>query len=122
MAGDDETRLRFGRNSRLRTGRDFGRVRQHGSRLAYGSLIANWLRLPPGSRSRLGVVTSAKVGNAVERNRARRLLRECYRLHQREFGFALDLVLVARPSIKGKSFAEVENDFLTTVRKARLLE
>ncbi len=122
MAGDDETGLRFGGNARLRTGRDFGRVRQHGSRLAHGSLIANWLRLPAGSRSRLGVVTSAKIGNAVERSRARRLLRECYRLHQREFGLAFDLVLVARPSIKGKTFTEVEKDFLTIVREARLLE
>ncbi len=122
MAAEHEARLRFGRDARLRKGSDFGRVRQHGSRLAYGSLVANWLRLPAGSRSRLGVVTSAKVGNAVERSRARRLLRECYRLHQREFGFELDLVLVARPSIKGKTFAEVEKDFLTTARKARLLE
>jgi hypothetical protein len=34
----------------------------------------------------------------------------------------VDLVLVARPSIVGKGFAEVERDFLVTLRKARLLK
>ena len=56
------------------------------------------------------------------RNRARRLLRETFRLHQRDLAPPVDLVLVARPSIVGKGFAEVEKDFLTTLRKARLLK
>ncbi|HEY5915129.1 MAG TPA: ribonuclease P protein component [Verrucomicrobiae bacterium] len=122
MGVGDEKRLRFGRKSRLRTGSDFGRVRQRGYRSVSGCLIANWLRQPAGAPSRLGVVTSAKVGGAVQRNRARRLLRECYRLHQHEFHGPLDLVLVARPAIAGKSRAQVEREFLTTVRKAGLLQ
>ena len=116
-----EPRLSFGRAARIRQGRDFVKVRQKGSRLAHGCLIANWLRLPDTARSRLGVITASKVGGAVERNRARRLLRESFRLHQHELA-PLDLVLVARPSIVGKKFAEVEKDFLTTVRKAGLLK
>lgn len=122
MGADDEARLRFGREARLRKGSDFARVRERGTRVAQGCLVANWLRLPAGSRSRLGVVSSAKIGGAVERSRARRLLRECYRVHQREFERPLDLVLVARPSINGKTFAEVEREFLTIARKARLLK
>ena len=51
-------RLRLGRASRLAQNRDFMRVRQVGERLAQGCLIANWHKLPAGSRSRLGVVTS----------------------------------------------------------------
>lgn len=86
-----------------------------------GCLIANWLRLPEGSTSRLGVITSGKVGPAVVRSRARRLLRETFRLHQNNLAQPLDLVLIARPSIAGKAFAEVEKDFLTTLRKAGLL-
>ena len=61
-------------------------------------------------------------GGAVQRNRARRLLRESFRLHQFELAQPLDLVLVARPSIVGKAFREVEKDFLTTLRKAGLLK
>ncbi len=88
----------------------------------HGCLIANWLRLPEGSRSRLGLVTTRKIGGAVQRNRARRLLREAFRLHQHDLGAAVDLVLIARPSISGKDYAGVEKDFLTTVRKAGLLK
>jgi ribonuclease P protein component len=58
----------------------------------------------------------------VARSRARRLLRESFRLHQHELARPIDLVLVARPSIAGKRFAEVERDFLTTLRKAGLLK
>lgn len=84
-------------------------------------MIANWQRLPAGAASRLGVITAGRIGNAVVRNRARRLLREAFRLHQMELGQPVDLILVARASIVGKPFREVERDFLTTLRKARLL-
>jgi hypothetical protein len=43
-------------------------------------------------------------------------------LHQHELLTAVDLVLVARPSIIGKPLAAVERDFLTTLRKAGLLK
>ncbi|HVV00129.1 MAG TPA: ribonuclease P protein component [Verrucomicrobiae bacterium] len=111
----------FDRKQRLKQGRDFNRLKRDGRRLTHGCLIANWLPASAGRPSRLGVVVSSKVGNAVKRNRARRLLREAFRLHQNEFSEAVDLVLVARPSIAGKAFAEVQADFLTTLRKARLL-
>jgi ribonuclease P protein component len=115
-------RLRFGRAARIKQGRDFSRVRQQGERLVIGCLIANWQRLPPGSPTRLGVITSGRIGNAVVRNRARRLMREAFRLHQHGLAHPVDLVLVARPSIVGKTFAAVGKDFLTTLRKARLLK
>ncbi len=121
MPTGEPKRLRFKNTARLKQGRDFAAVRQGGERLTTGCLVANWKRLTLGSSSRLGVVTSGKIGSAVVRNRARRLLRESYRLHQHELTAPVDLVLVARRSIAGKSFAEVEKDFLTTLRKARLL-
>jgi len=122
MAAETPPRLRFGRAARIKQGRDFAKVRQEGERQVLGCLIANWRKLPHGSGSRLGVITSGKIGNAVVRNRARRLMRESFRLHQNELAQPVDLVLVARPSIVGKGFAEVEKDFLTTLRKSRLLK
>ncbi|MES1181107.1 MAG: ribonuclease P protein component [Verrucomicrobiota bacterium] len=76
--------------------------------------------MPEGAASRLGVVTSKKIGDAPDRSRARRLLRESFRLHQHEFSQPVDLVLVARNSIAGKSFAGVEKDFLAAVKRAGL--
>ena len=115
-------RLRLGRDLRLGQNRDFTRVRQQGERLALGCLIANWHRLPDGASPKLGVVTSRKIGGAVERSRARRLLRESFRRHQHELSQPVELVLVARNSIAGRDFAGVEKDFLAALRRAGLLK
>ena len=120
MPVEPPNRLRLGRASRLRQSRDFARVRQQGERLAQGCLIANWHKLPDGASPRLGVVTSKKIGGAIERSRARRLLRESFRQHQHEFAQPVELVLVARNSIAGKKFAEVEKDFLAALNRAGL--
>jgi ribonuclease P protein component len=122
MAASTPQRLPFGRAARIKQGRDFARVRRAGERLVIGCLIANWQRLPEHSASHLGVITGGRIGGAVVRNRARRLMRETFRLHQHELAGPVDLVLVGRPSIAGKGFAQVERDFLTTLRKARLLK
>jgi ribonuclease P protein component len=110
----------LGRSSRLAQSRDFARVRQAGERLAQGCLIANWHKLPSGSKSLLGVITSKKIGGAVARTRARRLLRESFRLHQHDLSQPVEIVLVARNSIAGKAFADVEKDYLTALKRAGL--
>ena len=114
-------RLRFPRAARIKQGRDFARARQEGQRYVCGCLIANWRVLPDGTSTRLGLVVSRKVGGAVVRSRARRLLRETFRLHQRDLARPVDLVLVARQSIANHGRSEVEKDFLTTMKRAGLL-
>jgi len=122
MSAGPAPRRTLGRTQRLKQGRDFLRLKQAGRRATQGCLIANWQELPGGAASRVGVVVSRKVGPAVQRSRARRLLRETFRLHQAELATPVDLVLVARPSIAGKGLVDVENDFLTAMRRARLLK
>ena len=122
MADKKPQRFTFPRGSRIKQGRDFARVKTQGQRLAIGCLVANWHRVPDRKDSRLGVITPGKIGNAVARSRARRLLREVFRIHQYDLVGPLELVLVARPSIAGKGFPDVEKDFLTTARKAGLLK
>lgn len=122
MLAESPKRLRLGRAMRLEQSRDFARVRQQGQRLALGCLIANWNQLPDGAKPKLGVVTSKRIGGAIERSRARRLLRESFRLHQHELMQPVELVLVARHSIAGRDFAEVEKDFLAALNRAGLLK
>jgi ribonuclease P protein component len=117
-----ETPKRLGRATRIGQSRDFARIRQQGQRLAVGCLIANWQQLPDGAKPKLGVVTGKKIGGAVERNRARRLLRESFRQHQAELSQPVEIILVARNSISGKEFAGVEKDYLTALRRAGLLK
>ena len=121
MPAEPTVSLHFPRARRIKQGRDFLRTKTQGRRMVQGCLIANWLSLPAGAPSRLGVITSRKIGNAVMRARARRLLREAFRLHQHHLAQPLDLVLVARVSIVGMPFAAVQNDFVTALNRARLL-
>jgi len=117
MAG---ARLRLPRSRRIKQRGDFSRAKANGERVVSGCLIVNLAARAPEQGSRVGVVTSRKIGGAVERSRARRLLREAFRLHQNELSRPLDVVLVARPSIAGKKLADVEKDFLVTLRRAKL--
>ena len=60
-------------------------------------------------KNRLGISVSKKVGNSVVRHRVTRLIRESYRLNEERFQDNLDIVVVARPSAKGKSYREIES-------------
>lgn len=102
---------------------EFARVKAEGRRLAKGALLGNWVEEASraGQPLRLGVVTPKSIGPAVARTRARRLMREAFRLNQGKLKRPLTLVLVARQSIVGNGLAEVERDFLNLMRAARLL-
>ena len=111
----------FPKSVRIQASSDFRNNKENGERLAKGCLLANWQFLPTNSFSRLGVVTSKRIGKAVIRNRARRMIRECFRLHKYEFINKIDLILIARKSIAKYSFHEVEKDFIDLLKKSDLL-
>jgi len=68
--------------------------------------------------ARLGFTVSKKVGNAVERNRVRRRLREIVRLsgaHRMQSGH--DYVLVGRRAALKVPFARIADDFQSALRR-----
>jgi ribonuclease P protein component len=64
---------------------------------------------------RVGFVASRKVGGAVERNRAKRLLREVFRSHGPRPELSVDVVVVARGAIVGADYGSVETQYLRGV-------
>jgi ribonuclease P protein component len=63
-----------------------------------------------GDSDRLGLAVSRRVGGAVQRNRARRLLRDAFRRLSKTVAPTYDVVLVARPEISGRTQAEVDGE------------
>lgn len=60
---------------------------------------------------RLGVIATKRLGNAVTRNRAKRVLRETFRLNQDCLPASCDIVLVARRSVLKADQANVHKRF-----------
>jgi ribonuclease P protein component len=75
-----------------------------------------------GPDSRCGFVTSRRLGNAVERNRARRRLKEAVRLLWDLVEPGWDLVWIARPSVNEVEFLDLQAACARLLRRARLLK
>jgi ribonuclease P protein component len=106
---------------RVKRARDFRAAREEGRRADCGAFLLLWRTRPePDSTAaaRVGVVASrAAVGNAIQRNRAKRRLREIFRKHQALVPAGLDLILTARPALLRMDFAEAEQRFIQACRK-----
>ena len=111
--------MRFRAEQHLRRQGDFRAVREDGRRLHCGAFTLTFLRRdPPGAPARIGVVAStAAVGNAIQRNRARRRMREIFRRHQELVPAGCDLVLHARGSFNRTAFPELERKFTEACRQ-----
>jgi ribonuclease P protein component len=95
-AGENKGRFRFRRRERLKGRGEIGAAFKRGRALTCPGV--KLFVLPNGlSHNRLAVTFSRKFGNAVERNRARRVSREAYRRLAPELRTGYDLVLLVYP-------------------------
>jgi ribonuclease P protein component len=110
----------FPRTVRLRTREEFDAVQKGGRRAParYATVLARANDL---GHDRLGVIASRRVGGAVRRNRAKRRIRECFRLQPPQDAAArsLDVVVIARSDLAAAPFADVRADLLSAIRRLR---
>jgi len=88
--------FRFRKSERIRTRRDISRVFDEGVRWSGKGLRLN-VRPNDGAETRAVFVTVRKYGNAVARNRARRVVSECWRLAKPGIAPGMDVVVVIFP-------------------------
>lgn len=100
---------------------EFGNVYQCGKSFANKFLVMYILENKDNT-NRLGISVSKKVGNSVVRHRITRLIREGYRLHQEDIKKGYDIVIVARPNVKGHGYYDVESAMLHLYKLHHILD
>jgi ribonuclease P protein component len=101
---------RFQKSERLVKRKEFQVVFDGGRKFRNNELLV--FALPNGmDKSRLGLVVGKKVGNAVRRNRIKRILREAFRLNKGLLNPHIDLILIPRPGLKSPALSIIEDGF-----------
>ena len=95
--------------ARVRRRREFLALQRHGQRRHTPRFVV--VQAPAdGPISRLGVTVSSRVGNAVVRNRVKRLVREIFRERRRMLRQALDIVVIAKPDAAQITHAQAASE------------
>ena len=103
---------------RIRRRGEFQRVFDAGRR-AHGRYLTIIAAPAPGPDSRLGIVASKKLGGAVVRNRAKRLIRQVFRT-ETALARPSDLVVIPKQAALRVVIAELTTDYRTTLRRLNL--
>lgn len=109
---------RYGPRRRLRSPRDFDAVFKRGARLG-GRLFLVVALANQRGYDRLGLAVGRRVGDAVDRNRARRLVRESFRRLPRLPGGGVDVVVVGHSELPRCRQAEVDRELQERFRRIR---
>jgi ribonuclease P protein component len=112
----------FPKSARLRKRPEFLSLSRTGKKVHSHSFVVISQSNDRGE-SRLGITVSGKVGNAVARNRIKRLIREVFRRRRAELDTAVDILVIAKPGAAslGPELIEREiNNSLNKPRKRRL--
>jgi ribonuclease P protein component len=111
------TSSRFPRTHRVRRRAEFQQVFAAGRRIQ-GKYFTLLMAPNDAGVPRLGIVASRKLGGAVMRNRAKRLIRELFRhLPPLPGRRDVDVVVIPRPDVFGAPYSNLEEDFRATFRR-----
>ena len=97
------------KENRLKLNRDFRRLYAKGKNVACGCVAVYAVKTKRGI-VRAGLTVGKGIGNAVKRNRAKRLLRVAFDLASVNVKGSYDIIIVARNRIDGKNSSQVTRD------------
>ena len=109
------------KNNVLRKEADFDNVYKRGRSVGDKYVVVFYIKNHR-DMNRTCFLASKKVGNSVRRNRARRLMRESYRLFKDRIPAGYDVIIIARNTITGRKFSEVDKSIRRAFERAGLLK
>lgn len=106
----------------LKQNSDFRRAYGRGKSYSDPALVTYVLKNNRAGICRMGITTSKKIGNAVERNRCRRVIRAAYRDLAPLIDGSFDFVFVARTKTKFIKSTQVKTVMLQQLKKAGVIK
>ena len=114
-------RFKFSRSARLSRSSEFRLVKASGKSWTGKYLVLAILMRDTEEPTRIGIIATKRLGNAVSRNQVRRRIREIFRLNQHRIQKGYWLVTIARFSSATATFDELQRDWLRLVERASIL-
>lgn len=110
------------KQNRLKKKKSFDEVFKKGKILRAPDFFLKYLE-KEAAEARIGFVVSKKVSKrAVQRNKAKRRLREAFRSPIKLLSQGIDVVVVANPSIKSRTLREIAEEVVSTLKKGQLIK
>ncbi|MBI5964854.1 MAG: ribonuclease P protein component [Chloroflexi bacterium] len=106
---------------RLSRSEDFKRVRRIGKSYAHPLVVLVTQANSASTQVRVGVAAGKTTGNAVHRNRAKRLLREAMRPMLASLASGWDLILIARPALVTATLEDTRIALTSLLKRAQIL-
>jgi ribonuclease P protein component len=103
---------------RLAKREDFSKVYRAGKSAANHQFVLYYYKRSGQEHFRLGISASKKIGNAVVRNRMRRMIKEIVRLNKHKIVGGYDYILIVRKPAVTLSYQELEKSVKHVFRKA----
>jgi len=110
------------RSHRLRKNEHFQAVFQRGTSAANKQFVLYSARQEGQAAFRAGISVSKKIGNAVIRNRVKRLIREAVARLEYAIPKGVDLVIIARPGVESMSLENIEQSLLHVMKRAKVIK
>ncbi len=114
------TRLRFPKSTRLTRAGEFSKLKREVVSFHGKLFVLSVLKSAPDAATRIGFITSRRVGGAVQRNLVRRRLREIVRASLGELCEGVWLVLIARQSAACASFQALREEWRILAKRGAL--
>lgn len=111
-----EASQKFPKTDRILKRDVFRRVYEEGRKTQFRYFTA-FVLTKPADGTRIGITTTRKMGNSVERNRVRRLVREAFRRNKWLVPHGVDIVINAKRSLVEAAYSDFEVEFITFLQR-----